>query len=313
MNKRKKSNYQRTARGHTEKNNAYVNGKIIKIAFCALILLAGMAVKFGFGDSKLQEDISKIVNGSFDYKHAAETIGRAVSGEEGIISVFKDLTQEPVEQASAKIEKKEEDMSEQIIDEDFYGTYTTPDGKKATEVQPLDFTEQTEIEKLSFEMSEAELSDDTKAEPFVIPPPSNCSYENVALSFKTTVPVYGKITSPYGYRDHPFGGDAGFHTGMDIAAAKGSAVKAFAAGKVLQASTNKVYGNYVLLEHSDGIRSFYGHNSKLNVKAGQRIKMGQKIAEVGSTGLSTGPHLHFEVRKGSVRLNPKYYISPENI
>ena len=285
--------------------------KVAKVTLCALILFAGAVVKFGFGESVIHEKVYRIINSDFNYKQAAETIGRAVSGDEKIISVFKELTQSPVKEVSSEI-TSDGDLPEEVIDENFYGTYTVQE-EISEQTNQLDFADRLEIEKLSFEMSEAELSDDTKAEPFTIPPPSNCSYERVNVSFKTCVPVYGKITSPYGYRDHPVGGDAGFHTGMDIAAGKGRAVKAFAAGTVLQASTNKVYGNYVLIEHADGIRSFYGHNSKLNVKEGQCVKLGQKIAEVGSTGLSTGPHLHFEVRKGSMRLNPKYYISPENV
>ncbi len=302
----------RSVRRKKERMSHGKKRRLTKITLSALILLVGVVVKFGFMGSALGEKVSGIINSDFDYKQAAETIGRAVSGDEKIISVFKELTQMQVQEVSSEI-KADKDLEEEIIDENFYNTYNTTEEENSVQANQLDFTEQTEIEKLSFEMSEAELSDDTKAEPFVIPPPSNCSYERINISFKTCVPVYGKITSPYGYRDHPVGGDAGFHTGMDIAANKGRAVKAFAAGKVLQASTNKVYGNYVLIEHADGIRSFYGHNSKLNVKKGQRVKLGQKIAEVGSTGLSTGPHLHFEVRKGSMRLNPKYYISPENI
>jgi len=286
-------------------------GGTFKIIVCAAIVLAGVIIKFGFSESEIYQKVLKTVNDSIDYKEAAAVIGKAVSGKDNIISVFKEMITPNAQQVYAEIKDEKTTNSEhdKSVSEEIYDS----DALK-TEEKQLDFTqEEKEIEKLSFEMSEAELSDDTKAEAFVIPPPSNCSYDKVELGFKYAVPVYGKITSPYGYRDHPFGGDAGFHTGIDIAASRGTTVKAFASGTVVQAGTNKVYGNFVLLEHKDGIRSFYGHNSKLNVKKGESVKIGQKIAEVGSTGLSTGPHVHFEVRKGNLRVNPQHYILTENI
>lgn len=170
-----------------------------------------------------------------------------------------------------------------------------------------------DIEALSFQMTKEELHDDTKAEIFRIPAPSNCSYEKVNISFSYTVPLYGTVTSKFGYRDHPIIEDASFHTGIDIAAKSGTEVKCFADGVVLEAKSNKTYGNYLLIEHSGGIRTFYGHNSKLNVKSGQKVKKGQKIALVGTTGMSTGPHLHFEVRNDKKRLDPTHYISVNDI
>ena len=121
-------------------------------------------------------------------------------------------------------------------------------------------------------------------------------------------PVEGVISSMFGPRNPTTDTVPKNHTGIDIAAKSGTAVKCFADGKVLEAKYNDTYGNYVLIEHSNGIRSFYGHNSKLNVKRGASVKKGQKIAEVGTTGLSTGPHLHFEVRNGNKRLDPTHYI-----
>ena len=170
-----------------------------------------------------------------------------------------------------------------------------------------------DVEALSFQMTSEELHDDTKAEVFKIPPPSSCSYDKLEIKFPYIAPLYGRVTSKYGYRDHPIIEDASFHTGIDIAAKSGVEVKCFADGVVLEAKHNKTYGNYLLIEHSDGIRTFYGHNSKLVVKSGQKVKKGQKIALVGTTGMSTGPHLHFEIRSGKKRLDPAHYISVEDI
>lgn len=329
---------------HTRKSAKKQSALVIKLVLCAGILVTAVIIKTGFQDSSVQQTVSQAINGGVDYKETIAAVGRAVSGEEDVISVFRGLTQagaNPAEKTDEEEKKQQEPEgadnpsqdepkvesggTESVIDQDFYNipVVVLPEEKKTTATQSaLNIQnlkaeqarkEQQEIEELSFEMSEAELADDTKAEPFVIPPPSYCSYDKVEITFPHAPPVYGKITSPFGYRDHPVGGDASFHTGMDIAASKGTTVKAFADGTVLEAATNNVYGNYVLIEHANGIRSFYGHNSKLCVKKGQKIKLGQKIAEVGSTGLSTGPHVHFEVRNGKIRLNPKYYISPERV
>ena len=91
------------------------------------------------------------------------------------------------------------------------------------------------------------------------------------IAFKYTTPLRGTITSRYGYRDHPIIEDASFHTGLDIAAKQGTDIVSFAAGKVIEAGKNSTYGNYLLIEHEDGYRSFYGHNSKLLVKKGQKV------------------------------------------
>lgn len=276
-----------------------------KLCICAVIILGALVVKYCFNNSDFHRVLTHVVHGGIDYEQAVSAIGRAIGGEQDVVSAFKSIIKPSAQAVSSDAEIYDQDQK--VYDAEFYG-FETQESKEARQKQ-----EQEEIEKLSFQMSQSELYDDTKAEPFVIPPPSYCSYEKMNLNFKYTVPVYGTITSPYGYRDHPVGGDASFHTGMDIAAAKGTKVRAFASGTVLKAGNNNVYGNYILLEHQSGIRSFYGHNSKLCVKAGEKVKIGQKIAEVGSTGLSTGPHVHFEVRKGDMRLNPKHYISPENV
>ena len=243
---------------------------IIKLSISAVIIIMAFLLKNFSGDFSAK--VSQAVNGNFDYKEAVSTIGKSISGEDEIIEVFNESV--------AEKNRKEIPKSVDNID----------------------------IEELSFNMSEQELSDDTKAEVFKIPPPSNCSYEKVGISFAYTEPLTGTVTSKYGYRDHPIINDASFHTGVDIAAKSGTAIKCFADGVVLDAGFNKTYGNYLLIEHTNGIRSFYGHNSKLKVKDGQRVKKGQTVALVGTTGMSTGPHLHFEVRNGSKRLDPLHYI-----
>jgi murein DD-endopeptidase MepM/ murein hydrolase activator NlpD len=117
-------------------------------------------------------------------------------------------------------------------------------------------------------------------------------------------PVAGRITSPFGYRVHPILGVRKMHTGVDIAAAKGTPIHAAASGAVVSAGWVRGYGNCIVLDHGGGLGTLYGHCSKLAVSAGQSVKAGEVIGYVGMTGLATGPHLHFEVIKNGRQVDP---------
>ncbi len=117
-------------------------------------------------------------------------------------------------------------------------------------------------------------------------------------------PVKGYISSKYGYRNSPFTGVRQFHSGLDIAAPMGTIVKAAMDGKVSATGFDVNAGNYIYITHHSGYRSFYAHLSVIKVTAGQKVKTGQRIGDVGSTGLSTGSHLHFGVFKNGITVNP---------
>ncbi len=121
-------------------------------------------------------------------------------------------------------------------------------------------------------------------------------------------PVSGTITSPFGYRRNPFGGGLEFHQGLDIAAPTGTTVTAASSGTVISAGWYGGYGNYILIDHGGGMATGYGHLSQIFVSAGQQVQKGQAIGAVGSTGMSTGPHLHFEVRLNGKPTDPAAYL-----
>ena len=121
-------------------------------------------------------------------------------------------------------------------------------------------------------------------------------------------PGYKTISSPYGNRMHPIKKKTLFHSGIDIAAPSGVNIVAAKSGTVIISRMESGYGNTVVIDHGGGITTLYGHCSKLLVKAGQKVKAGETIAKVGSTGVSTGPHLHFEVRKNGSPVNPSGYL-----
>jgi murein DD-endopeptidase MepM/ murein hydrolase activator NlpD len=122
-------------------------------------------------------------------------------------------------------------------------------------------------------------------------------------------PVTGVITSPFGWRHNPFGGSRPeFHQGLDIGANMGTTVTAAASGTILSAGWYGGYGNYILIDHGGGMSTGYGHLSRIFVSNGQQVQRGQAIGAVGSTGASTGPHLHFEVRITGKPVDPTAYL-----
>jgi murein DD-endopeptidase MepM/ murein hydrolase activator NlpD len=117
-------------------------------------------------------------------------------------------------------------------------------------------------------------------------------------------PVSGELTSRFGPRGETF------HDGIDISAPEGAPIRAIEKGEVLYNDQLRGYGNLVIIRHAGGFVSVYGHNRKNLVRQGQEVAKGENIAEVGSTGRVSGPHLHFEIRKDNVAQDPLYYLPP---
>lgn len=139
--------------------------------------------------------------------------------------------------------------------------------------------------------------------------PKNTTMDKYALGLEeTATPALGPLTSDFGWREHPIDGGQKFHYGVDLAVPEGTAVGAFAAGTVEYIGQSDVYGLYLQIDHGNGVESFYAHCSKLCVEKGQQVEVGEKVAESGATGKVTGAHLHFELKKDGVRLEPLYYI-----
>src|SRR3989339_824130 len=113
-----------------------------------------------------------------------------------------------------------------------------------------------------------------------------------------------RLSSRYGMRNHPILHIRRLHTGLDLSAPKGTPVKAWKDGVVVKAKSSGGYGKLIVVRHTDGSETYYAHLRGFNVKKGDKVDAGDQIGEVGSTGMSTGPHLHFEVRVGGQAINP---------
>ena len=140
--------------------------------------------------------------------------------------------------------------------------------------------------------------------------PNNYTMDQLSLGeLETVTPVLGYINSEYGYRSHPISGAHQFHGGVDISGNDGDPISAFASGTVEYVGEDDSYGLYLQLDHGNGVKSFYAHCSTVCVSKGQTVELGEKIAEIGSSGMATGPHLHLELKYNKMHLNPIYYIS----
>jgi murein DD-endopeptidase MepM/ murein hydrolase activator NlpD len=140
----------------------------------------------------------------------------------------------------------------------------------------------------------------------VTPPPSEARRSPNPNGW--TLPVEGTITSEFGHRTSPTSGAPDNHTGLDIAAPGGTPIQAAKDGTVKFAGEQGGYGNLVIIDHGDGTETYYAHASALHVQPGQQVKAGDVVASVGTTGNSTGNHLHFEIRQDGQPVDPRPFL-----
>jgi murein DD-endopeptidase MepM/ murein hydrolase activator NlpD len=126
-------------------------------------------------------------------------------------------------------------------------------------------------------------------------------------------PVYGRLMSTYGSRSDPLSGEGAFHSGVDLQANPGTPVRAAADGIVTHAAWSGGYGRLIVIDHGNGMQTWYGHLSRFYCVPGQDIRQGQVIGYSGSSGRATGPHLHYEVRVGGTPINPYPYLTKTSI
>lgn len=132
--------------------------------------------------------------------------------------------------------------------------------------------------------------------------------ETVTVFANFTPPLTGTVSSAYGYRSDPFSGKIRYHKGVDVAVCEGTEVCATSGGTVKESSYNSIGGNYVVLDHGNGIESYYGHLQNRTVSVGDTVKQGEIIGLSGKTGKVTGAHLHFQLTYKERTVDPEKYI-----
>jgi len=181
------------------------------------------------------------------------------------------------------------------------GAFSQSDGN--IDVSPTDIATSTNTESLGNAILVSNTSQTV--------PPVSLVKTDVSSPVVNSVdmPINGRITSEFGYRDHPIYGEELFHKGIDIGGDYGDKIKVVLSGEVVEAQYDSGYGYYMKIRHSDNTYTLYAHCQKLLKKVGQKVTKGEVIAEVGSTGVSTGPHCHFEIIINGTYINPRWVLN----
>lgn len=182
--------------------------------------------------------------------------------------------------------------------------------QKEIEALEAEIRRQEEIERKRREEEERKRKEEEARKAAAASGGSTATANLGSLRLTWPCPGSGRITSSFGKRNSPTKGASTMHNGIDIGAPSGTAIVAAASGEVVTASYSSSAGNYIMISHGGGVYTLYMHCSKLNVSEGQQVKAGQTIGKVGSTGVSTGPHLHFGIRANGGYVNPSKYVSP---
>lgn len=295
----------RTTLGAKEKR------RLIQLVLCVGLFLVVFLGKGIAPDGVFQagETLLQLIRSDTDFKGAFSALGEAVSQGEPVTQTLGNLAKEVF---GAGTPGQEEELTE-AWENDLAALAV----KQALVELP---TQETMLLRLGITAPTEETDGREQPDPDSPPAPEIPTYTGPALPAgatmdyvdlgltNTVTPVKGEVTSVYGYRDHPVSGEYLFHSGTDLAADIGTPVAAFADGTVDFIGESEVYGLYIQLDHGNGIKTFYCHCSALYAQKGETVSAGQTIAAVGDTGNATGPHLHLEIKRDGVLLNPIYYI-----
>lgn len=285
-------------------------GIFVALVAAKLLLPAKMA---GFN-----EKLSAAMERNMDVQAVFSAVGRAFSGEEGggVGEVYQAVfhPQEEAVHTGAKSQRKVGTFSgAEEGDALMRTTARTPKLRDSAAMETLRSFRAEPETHIQEEASILEGAQTASNLAYVLYSqenlPEGVSMEQALLGFDYCAPVAGTLSSDFGYREHPTEGEERFHYGVDLAAEAGTEVRCFADGTVTAVGDSSSYGRYCVVAHEGGYSTLYAHCSRITASSGATVNRGQKIAEVGETGMATGPHLHFELQREGTYLNPIYYVS----
>lgn len=288
----------------------------IKILVCTLIVFISVLLKttnIGFL-VEFRQTISTMINSGTNTEEFISTLGSILTNPSDDESIIETLANTLTKDIDTDEDNSFSDDLTSDYSEVFNWAYDVGDVNSSPIFNDSSFASLINQQLIDGDyepdviLNVSEQQDGSKNSPFSIPPPDNVSDKIYKPNFKTVNPTTGTLTSTFGYRVHPIDNTTKFHTGTDIANASNTKIMSIADGKVSKVGKSNVFGNYVIIEHKDGFSSFYAHNTKVTVKEGKSVRRGEVISLMGSTGKSTGSHLHFEMRKGGKIISPQNFI-----
>ena len=309
-----KNRPQRKRTKKKEKGDWFLTVSLVQMLFCAFFCLIVFVCAKTNGDAKesLRSDFTTLMQWNLAREDVQEVVALVreyfVSSGEAT-PVFGGMTYN-VDEPSAK------DTAAQQTTQAPQQTETTTQPqrqkkkqKKAEEKQK----KETTTAPASTKKAKEKNADGAGGEDVtVLSAAENTTFSPTAVTVPMVRPVRGgRYSSKFGYRNNPITHRYSFHTGLDIAVPEGTKIHAAFHGKVRAVGEDERAGNYIILRHDDGMETFYCHCSRIDAAEGDRVDAGDVIARVGSTGWSTGPHVHFEVRKNGERLDPLQFLEDD--
>lgn len=305
--------------------------RLTQLAICLVLFLTVFLGKGIFPQkiAGLQSRLLSVLTADTDFRQAFSQLGESLSGQG---PVLEEIGQFCVEVFGGGV-SVELPQDPSMAEADFLNRKSDPDQLAAHYLRTADMPQSWlsdaqedgagEEETVSAQPQQA--AQETAQEPQSVPAvgtvllsanytgtplPENYTMDQLSLgALETMNPITGHLRSTYGYRDHPVDGEYKFHNGVDIGGQEGDPIHAFAAGTVDYIGENDTHGLYLQIDHGNGVKTFYAHCSNLLVSKGQTVAMGDTVALVGSTGVATGPHLHFEIKCAGIHVDPAYYVT----
>lgn len=246
----------------------------LRVVICGTVFVALVALKLLLPGklSGVRGTLNAWLVRDADFVSAFSAVGHAVSGEDGALGAL-------------------------------HNAYVAVFGEEQTAAE--------EVSGAAEIVTDAETPAQTAAaDEETLPPrpyPEHTDAQQHVLGFDYSPPLAGTLTSGFGWREDPNTGREAFHYGTDLAADEGTEIDCFADGTVGVVAESVELGKYLTVHHKNGVTTLYAHCSRITAKSGAEVRRGEKLAEVGSTGNATGPHLHFEIQDGETYLDPQYY------
>ena len=294
--------------------------RLLQLGVCVVLFLGVYVGKGIFPEQllALRGQLTAAMGGDVDFAAAFSNLGRALSAGEPVGDSLGELWVEVF--GGSAVEAGPAAGTDTLLFQAELDYLTGGAGERAAPAAYLLGIALPEEEDEPENETEAAPAPQASAQPEVIAMgydgpalPENTSMDQYALHLEeTATPALGWVSSPFGWREHPVEGGEKFHNGVDLAVNNGTPVQAFADGVVEYIGDSPdMYGLYLKIDHENGVSTFYAHCSQLLVQDGEQVRAGQTVALSGDTGNATGPHLHFEIEKDGVRLNPVYYIDTQ--